>query len=153
LKLDAAKGQLELTTTNTDLNTQYRLWEGEYLGVRLADHGFTGTEDFAVSATFLNIPALEIVGQFGLFAGPASDRSIRGGLINSRREESGQYKQFLVTNKNGEDSRPYKVGLFETGTDLRITLRHAAGTYTLTVENLTTGEASTLTARHPQFLN
>jgi hypothetical protein len=154
LRLNTAKGQLELTTTNTDLNTQYRLWEGEYLGVRLADFGFTGTEDFTVSATFLNIPALEIVGQFGLYAGSASDRTIRGGLINSRRTESGQYTQFLVTNQDGKDSAPHKVGLLETGSDLRMTLRRAAGKYALTVENLTTGEASTLTPRgHPAFLD
>jgi ferric-dicitrate binding protein FerR (iron transport regulator) len=154
LKLDPAKGQLELTTTNTDLNTQYRLWEGEYLGVRLADLGFTGPEDFAVSATFLNIPALEIVGQFGLYAGPASDQTIRGGLINSRRKETGQFTQFLVTNQDGKDSLPHKVGLLETGTDLRMTLRRAGGEYTLTVENRTTGEASTLTPRgHPAFLD
>jgi len=154
LLLDPAKGQLELTTTNTDLNTQYRLWEGEYLGVRLADLGFTGPEDFAVSATFLNIPALEIVGQFGLYAGPASDQTIRGGLINSRRNESGQFTQFLVTNQNKKDSPPHKVGLLEPGTDLRMTLRRAGGRYALTVENLTTGEASTLTPRgHPAFLD
>jgi hypothetical protein len=154
LKLDPDKGQLELTTTNTDLNTQYRLWEGEYLGVRLADLGFTGPEDFAVSATFLNIPALEIVGQFGLFAGPASDQTIRGGLINSRRQETGRFTQFLVTNQDGKDFPPHKVGLLETGTDLRMTLRRSGGRYTLTVENLTTGEASTLTPRgHPAFLD
>ena len=33
---------LELTTTRSDLNTQERLWTGEYLGVRLADLGFHG---------------------------------------------------------------------------------------------------------------
>jgi ferric-dicitrate binding protein FerR (iron transport regulator) len=154
LRLDPTKGQLELTTTNTDLNTQYRLWEGEYLGVRLADLGFTGPEDFAVSATFLDIPALEIVGQFGLYAGSASDQTIRGGLINSRRKESGQFTQFLVTNQDGKDSPPHKVGLLEAGTDLRMTLRRAGGGYTLTVENLTAGEASTLTPRgHPAFLD
>jgi hypothetical protein len=154
LRLVAAKGQLELTTTNTDLNTQYRLWEGEYLGVRLADRGFTGSEDFAVSATFLDIPALEIVGQFGLYAGSAGDQTIRGGLINSRRKETGQFTQFLVTNQDGKDFPPHKVGLLETGTDLRMTLRRSGGRYTLTVENLTTGEASTLTPRgHPAFLD
>jgi hypothetical protein len=152
LRLDPAKGRLELTTTNSDLNTQYQLPAGEYLGVRLADLGFTGAEDFAVSATFLNIPALEIVGQFGLYAGPASDQTIRGGLINSRRQ--GGFTQFLVTNQDGKDSVPHKVGLLETGTDLRMTLRRAAGKYALTVENLTTGEASTLTPRgHPAFLD
>jgi hypothetical protein len=153
LRIDRVKGQLELITTNTDLNTGYQLWQGEYPGIRLADLGFTGGEDFAVSATILDIPALEIVGQFGLYAGPASDQTIRGGLINSRRTEVGQFTQFLVTNQDGKDSPPYKVGLLETGTNLRITLRRVAGRYTLAVENLTAGGASTLTVRHPAFLD
>ena len=146
LRLIPAKGQLELTTTKSDLNTQSELPQGEYLGVRLADLGFAGPEDFEVSVTILDIPALEFIGQFGVYAGPASNQNIRGGLISARRKEPGQYTQFLVINRNGDDSRPYKVGLFETGTDLRITLRREAGTFTLTVANLTTAEASTVTA-------
>src|SRR5262249_8571004 len=42
LHVNTGKRQLELTTTNSDLNTQYRLFRGEYLGVRLSDLGFTG---------------------------------------------------------------------------------------------------------------
>ena len=63
--------------------------------------------------------------------------------------QAGRYTQFLVVNRDGRDSRPCKVGLFETGTDLRFTLRRAAGAYTLTVENLSTREASTLTVPDP----
>src|SRR5262249_30734719 len=84
LRLDAEKSQLELTTTNSDLNTQYKLQDGEYLGVRLSDLGFSGKEDFAVTVTIANIPALEVVGQFGLYAGATSARNIRGGLIGHR---------------------------------------------------------------------
>lgn len=151
LRFVPEKKQLELTTTKSDLNTQSDLPQGEYLGVKLTDHGFTGAEDFAVSVTILDIPALEHIGQFGLYAGPASDNSIRGGLISTKRSEPGQYMQFLVANRNGVDSRPYKVGLFETGSDLRITLTRTAGEYTLKIENLTNGNASTLTARQSPF--
>jgi hypothetical protein len=153
LRLDLAQRLLELTTTNSDLNTQYRLHHGEYLGMRLADLGFTGREDFAVSVTIPNIPALESVGQFGLYAGPRSDRNIRGGLISSRRLGPGQYTQFLVNNDAGCDADPYRVGLLTTGTDLRLTLKRTGGKYALTVENMTAGGASTLTIRHPAFLD
>jgi ferric-dicitrate binding protein FerR (iron transport regulator) len=151
LRLVPDRGQLELTTTDSDLNTQYKLWQGEYLGLRLSDLGFTGSEDFEVAATFPAIPALEFVGQFGLYAGAKSDRTIRGGLLS--RRQSGEYTQFLVNNPDGTDTDVYKVGLLTTGTDLRLTLRRAAGRYTLTVENLTAGGASTLTTRHPAFLD
>jgi hypothetical protein len=187
LRLNRDKSQLELTTTNTDLNTQYQLDKGEYFGVRLADLGFTGKEDFAVAVTVHNIPALEVVGQFGLYAGARSDRSIRGGLIvqcpddgarsnpasgnqsphsldtnrkpkardGSRTQiEPGQYTQYLVNNDKGIDTADIcKVGLLSTGTDLRLTLKRTGGKYSLTVENLTEGSTSTLTIRHPDFLD
>jgi hypothetical protein len=151
LRLDTQRGQLELTTTNSDVNTQYQLHHGEYLGVRLADLGFTGQEDFAVTTTIPNIPALEFVGQFGLYAGAGSDRNIRGGVIG--RREPGQYTQFLVNNKQGKDVDVCRVGLLSTGADLRLTLKRARGKYSLTVENLTAGSSSALAIRHPDFLD
>src|SRR5581483_6426258 len=80
LRLDTARGRLELTTTKSDINTQYKLDQGEYLGVRLSDLGFTGKEDFAIAVTIPDIPALEFVGQFGLYTGSSSKKNIRGGV-------------------------------------------------------------------------
>jgi hypothetical protein len=152
LRLNHEKSQLELTTTDSDLNTQYKLGQGEYFGVRLADLGFTGKEDFEAAVTIHNIPALGVVGQFGLFAGARSDRSIRGGLIGHM--EPGQYTQFLVNNDKGCDTPDInKVGLLSTGTDLRLTFRRIGGKYSLTVENLTEGSTTTLTIRHPDFMD
>jgi hypothetical protein len=151
LRLNTAKGQLELTTTNSDVNTQFKLHHGEYLGVRLSELGFTGKEDFAVTATIPNIPALEFVGQFGLYAGVRSDRNVRGGVIG--RREPGQYTQFFVNNNDGKDSDICKVGLFSTGADLRLTLKREHGEYALTVKNLTEGTSSTLAIPHPDFLD
>jgi hypothetical protein len=151
LHLNTKKGQLELTTTNSDLNGPLALHEGEYLGLRLADLGFTGKEDFAVTTTLLNIPALEFVGQFGLYAGARSDLAIRGGLI--ARRQPGQYRQFLVNTLNAKDRDLYMVGLLSTGSDLRLTLKRAGGKYALSHENLSEGGASTLTIAHPDFLD
>jgi hypothetical protein len=152
LRLDPDRGQLELTTTNSDINTQFKLYHGEYLGVRLSELGFTGKEDFAVTAYLPNIPALQSVGQFGLYAGAGSDKNIRGGLIR-RRIEPEQYTQFLVNNNGGSDTDPIRIGLLSTGDDLRLTLRRTAGKYSLTVENQTTGGSSTLSVRHLEFLD
>jgi hypothetical protein len=152
LRLNREKSQLELTTTDSDLNTQYKLDQGEYFGVRLAALGFTGKEDFEAAVTIHNIPALEVVGQFGLFAGARSNRSIRGGLIGHM--EPGQYTQFLVNNDKGCDTPDInKVGLLSTGTDLRLTFKRIGGKYSLTVENLTEGSTSALTIRHPDFMD
>jgi hypothetical protein len=149
LALDFERGWLELTTTSSDINTQYRLGQGEYLGVRLADLGFTGKEDFEVTATIPNIPSLKAVGQFGLYAGVHSDKNIRGGVI-SRGE--GEYTQFLVHNHGGRDSDLNMVGLLSPGTDLRLTLKRSAGKYALTIENQSTGDTSSVTIRPSEFL-
>jgi hypothetical protein len=153
LRLDPAKGRLELTATRSDLNGRYRLRGGEYPGLRLSGLGFTGAEDFEVSAVFPESPALNFIGQFGLYAGARSDRAIRGGVIKLRKDGAEIYTQFLVNNPNGKDADLYEVGLLRPGTDLRLTLRRAAGKYTLTVENLSTGGASTLAIRHPDYLD
>jgi hypothetical protein len=151
LVLDPDAGRLSLTTTDSDINRQVNLGAGEYLGVRLADLGFTGAEDFAVSAALPNIPALRGVGQFGLYAGTRGDRTIRGGVIS--KAEPGQYSQFLVNNNGGRDSDAHFVGLSSVGDDLRLTLRRTGGKYSLAVDNETAGGSTTLAIRHSDFLD
>jgi len=151
LRLRADNRALELTTTRSDLNTQELLPTGEYLGFRLAELGFTGKEDFEISATIPNIPGLRVVGQFGLYAGSRSDTNIRGGLI--RRPDPDSYRLFLVNNSLGVDHDIYEVGLMTIGDDLRLTLRRIRGRYSLLVENLTQNSSSTLEIVHPAFLD
>jgi hypothetical protein len=151
LRLDPDRRALALTTTRSDINTQLGMKTGEYLGIRLADLGFTGAEDFAISATIPEIPGLASVGQFGLYAGVRSDKNIRGGLISN--PEPDRYGLFLVNNNGGRDSDLYEVGLMSTGDDLRLTLRRTGGAYALIVENLTKHSSSTLAIAHPAFLD
>jgi hypothetical protein len=151
LRLAPKRSALELTTTCSDINTQQGMDTGEYLGFRLADMGFTGAEDFAISATIPEIPGLASVGQFGLYAGSKSDKNIRGGLISQL--EPDRYLLFLVNNNGGRDSDLYEVGLTSSGDDLRLTLRRIAGLYSLVVENLTRHSSSTLSIAHPAFLD
>lgn len=151
LNLNTDARRLELITTRSDINTQHQLAQGEYLGIRLADLGFTGSEDFEIAVTLPNIPALHAVGQFGLYAGTRSDQNIRGGLIS--RSEPGRYGQFLVNNNGGRDSDLNVVGLLSSGDDLHLVLRRREGRYSLSVDNRSTGASSSLTIRHPDFLD
>jgi hypothetical protein len=151
LRVVRKRGALELTTTRSDLNTQEHMPIGEYLGWHLPELGFTGKEDFQISATIPNIPGLALVGQFGLYVGPNSQKNIRGGLIS--RPMPDLYRLFLVNNCKGIDTDIYEVGLMTTGDDLRLTLRRIAGRYSLVVENLTRKSSSTLTIVHPAFLD
>ncbi len=154
LRLDVAGGRLSLTTTENDLNKQYKVRRGEYVGWRLSDLGFTGEEDFAVTAVFPTTPALDVVDQFGLYAGARSDRHIRGGLMRRGEEKGiGPATQFFVGNNGGRDSNLHMVGLVRGGENLAMTLQRVGGKYSLAVENQTTGESTTLTIRHPEFLD
>jgi hypothetical protein len=154
LRLNLDKGRLELTTTENDLNGRYKLFQGEYPGVRLADLGFTGKEDFAVTTVIANIPSLETVDQVGLYAGVRSDRNIRGGLLRPGEQKGeGPARQFFVHNNGGKDSHLSMVGLVSIGADLRLTLQRIGGKYSLRSENQTTGESCILINRHPDFLD
>ena len=143
LRLRTDRRALELTTTRSDLNEQVGLDRGEYLGVGLAELGFTGAEDFAISAEVTAIPGLDVVGQFGLYAGVRSDRAIRGGVL--RQREVDRYGLFLVNNVNGIDQDINEVGVTTTGDDLRFTLRRVDGAYSFRVDNLTRRSSNTLT--------
>jgi hypothetical protein len=150
LKLNSALKQLEISTTNSDINRKYQLAHGEYLGFRLSDLGFTGDEDFIITATIPNIPAIKPLGQFGLFAGTKSDCCIRGGLIS---RQASDYKLFMVNNNGGDDSNAHFVGVQSSREDMRMSLHRVSGKYSLTVENLTSGGASTVSVKHPDFLD
>jgi hypothetical protein len=176
LRLDPALGQLVLKTTNSDLNTSFRVHVGEYLGVRLTDLGFAGAEDFTISVVMTDIPALPRVGQFGLYVGVHHKLNFRGGVINWNKDAAeAEYGHFVMQNKDGKD-RDFRtitansntqgtiegkdgkdvlhqiVGAALPGHDLRITLRREGSKYTLTNENLTTGVAMSLTVPQPDFL-
>jgi hypothetical protein len=151
LVLSTPDRSLRLTTTRSDLNTQDHMLTGEYLGLRLHDLGFTGSEDFEISTTIPKIPGLKQVGQFGLYVGAGSTACIRGGLISWAMPD--RYGLFLVNNHGGVDSDLNELGLMSTGDDLRLTLRRLGGEFSLLVENLSRRSSSTLTIAHPAFLD
>ena len=150
LRLDPEARALELTTTRSDLNRQAGVDVGEYLGFRLSELGFTGPEDFTIGVEMPDIPGLERVGQFGLYAGASGSRAIRGGVL---RQKDGSYSLFLVNNRNGVDEDLHEVGLTSTGDHLRFTLQREKGRYSLLAENLTRKSSSRLSIVHPAFLD
>lgn len=144
---------LQMTTTRSDINRQVNLANGEYIGIKLSQFGFSGDEDFSVTVELPDIPNLEDFGQFGLFAGTRSDQVIRGGLIKWGGDQSKPNTLFMVNNHGGTDSDSNKVGLLNKGIDVKLTLARRAGKYTLTAENLSDGGEASLSIRHPEFLD
>jgi len=152
IRLDQQNGRLEIQTTESDINNAHQLAQGEYLGVRLADLGFTGSEDFEVTITLLNLPTLGTFDQIGLYAGFDSGRNIRGGLIG-HSEQPGQATQFLVNHEFVIDKHQQFVGVSPQQSDIVLTLRRSNNRYSLTSENRTTGASVAVTTTHPAFLD
>ena len=75
------------TSPGADFNGQVGMTNATVVGINLSDLGFTGKEDFAITVMIPNIPALEFVGQFGLYAGSHSKANIRGGVLSASRQD------------------------------------------------------------------
>lgn len=85
LDIDTAAGVLHITSTLGDINGQSGLPTLEFPGINLSELGFTGTQDFIVTATFSNVPdntVLKSFDQLGLYVGRDSAENTQGMIIN-----------------------------------------------------------------------
>lgn len=82
LELDQAAGVLRMESTNSNLNGQANLANGVYPGIRLSSLGFTGSEDFCVSAKFTDVRYERIFDQFGVYVGGSSSTAVRAGYLS-----------------------------------------------------------------------
>ena len=98
LRLDTAAGVLALSTTRADFFGRAGLAATSSPGLALADLGFTGTEDFAVTATFRPLTGLGFIDQVGLYVGASSDAITRAGTI-----VFGAPERYSVHSQNGAD--------------------------------------------------
>jgi arabinan endo-1,5-alpha-L-arabinosidase len=81
LQLDTANSKLVLTTTQADFNGRTGLPGNSSPGLALAELGFTGSEDFAVTAVFRPLNGLQFIDQVGVYVGATSDAVTRAGTI------------------------------------------------------------------------
>jgi hypothetical protein len=87
LVLDRRLGILRMTSVNADINGQRNNAGVEFIGIDLGSLGFTGTQDFVVSASFINVPTnfpamSNSFDQFGAFVGEDSLYLTRAGGTN-----------------------------------------------------------------------
>lgn len=87
LVLDRRLGILRMTSTNGDINGQRALGTLNFIGLDLSSLGFTGDQDFQVTASFVNVPTnfpsqSNSFDQFGVFVGEDSQFLTRGGGTN-----------------------------------------------------------------------
>jgi hypothetical protein len=128
-------GTLTIMTTTNDINGQVALNVGEYMGIKLSSLGFTGSEDFSVSATFLDSVFTENYDQFGIIIGGASDANVRMGPLFA-----GGSVMYCVSNIGYDAGGGVFDGTFAPlqGDDITLNISRQAGVYSFSITNLTT---------------
>lgn len=132
LWLDPARGVLELRSTQADFNGRAGLTANSSPGVALAGLGFTGTEDFSVTAVLRTMPALEFIDQVGLYVGASSDAVTRAGTI-----VFGAPERYSTHSLNGSDQDGHFFGFGFDGSDgMTVTLAREAGVWRYFVDGV-----------------
>jgi len=92
LDIDTTSGTLSITTgdgtgSNQDFNGTLGMDTTEALGMNLSSLGYTGSEDFIVTASFNSLPSTENPDQAGIFIGQDSANLTRTGIITFAAQE------------------------------------------------------------------
>jgi len=99
LVLDRRAGWLRMTSTNGDINGQRANATMDFIGIDLSSLAYTGTQDFVVSASFVNVPTnfpsqSNSFDQFGAFVGEDSLYLTRGGGTNYNAFGAPEFEAF-----------------------------------------------------------
>ncbi len=139
LHLDTVRARLTLTTTTADVNRQVNMPDLEAIGVKLASLGFTGSEDFSVSARFIEIPdnsVLDLPDQLGVFVGTSTTSLVRAGFINLERYAPPGEKRFnkgFAVNTNGRDDSGPNFSGPDVGDTMTVEISRTAGIWRVLV--------------------
>ncbi|OPZ27487.1 MAG: hypothetical protein BWZ02_01626 [Lentisphaerae bacterium ADurb.BinA184] len=150
LTLDVANGRLTVRSTRSDLNGQIGMGSGEYFGTRLGPLGYTGTQNFSVTAVFLDVAFPEAYDQIGVFVGSDSANTLRGGLIYGPFAPyfpgAADGENAILINNVGGDDQSEGIRFLDTAVaqadDVQVTLARVSGRFTLTLTDLSNPLAS-----------
>jgi hypothetical protein len=123
---------LALRTTRADFNGAAGLDANSSPGAALADLGFTGSEDFAVTAVFRPLPGIEFIDQVGVYVGASSAALTRAGTIVFAAPE-----RYSVHSRNGVDEGGRFFGFGFNGSDgMTVTITREAGAWRYYVDGV-----------------
>lgn len=144
LRLNTTTGALELSSTQADFFGQFNFANASLPGIDLSSLGFTGTEDFAVTAVFRPLTTLEFIDQVGVYLGSNSNF-----LTRSETIVFGAPERFSAHTQNGADfdGRFFGFGL-NAADGMTVTIAREAGAWRYLIDNL---EWNPLSA--PSFLD
>jgi arabinan endo-1,5-alpha-L-arabinosidase len=132
LQLDPASGVLVLRTTQADFFGRAGLPGASSPGVALAALGYTGSEDFAVTAHVRSLTGIQFIDQVGLYVGASSDALTRAGTIVFAAPE-----RYAVHSQNGADHSGRFFGFGFNGADgMTVTITREAGVWRYFVDGV-----------------
>lgn len=142
-------GALALTTTRTDYYGAVELATNRSVGVPLSSLGFTGAQDFAVTAIFRTPPALGYVDQVGLFVGANASTLTRAGIIVFGTSPEG-YSTHTVS---AADTAGRFGGAVSLADGLTVTIQRSGGVWRHWVEGVEWNPAAYGVKSEASFLN
>ncbi|MFT3780672.1 MAG: glycoside hydrolase family 43 protein [Nibricoccus sp.] len=132
LRLNTTTGSLELSTTQSDFNGQANLGIASMPGANLSSLGFTGSEDFAVTAVFKPLTTLEFIDQVGVYIGANSNLMTRADTIVFATPE-----RHSTHTQNGTDYDGHFFGFGLNAADgMTITITREAGNWRYLIDGL-----------------
>lgn len=147
--MTAGTGGLALTTTQSDYNGSTGLTGNRSIGLALAELGFTGAEDFAVTARFAPLPRLGLVDQVGLFVGTSGTMLTRAGAIVFGSAPEG----YAVHTRAGADKDGHFKGVLDPTDGLTVCIQRASGAWGYWVDDAEWPPLTSGVASEPVFLN
>ncbi|MFP4283144.1 MAG: glycoside hydrolase family 43 protein [Opitutales bacterium] len=132
LELDPANGQLLLTTTRTDFNGQVGVGLISAVGHQLSEFGFTGEEDFVVTAQFGPLTHLAHIDQAGVFVGSSATTLTRAGLIYFEANAN----RLGVHTQNGSDNNPTFLPDMNVADGMSVTIARQDGSWIYLVDGV-----------------
>jgi arabinan endo-1,5-alpha-L-arabinosidase len=153
LSLDTGAGTLSLTSTQSDVNGGAGFAIMSAPALRLSSAGFTGAEDFSVTAVFRPLPAVEFIDQIGLFVGENGSNLTRAGIITF-----GTPEYFSAHTQSGSDNSGRFFGFgFNGSAGMTVTISRTAGEWQYVINgqvwNPNTEGDGTGTKVNPVYLN
>ena len=146
LTLNTGSSQLNLTSTQSDFNAGGSPTPTSNMtapGIKLSSLGYTGTQDFSVTANFKPIPVrpsaggtdangIENIDQVGVYIGTDSQNLTRSGLIVFATPE---YFSGHTTAGADRDGRFFGFGINVTD-GMNVTISRSAGAWTYIIDGL-----------------
>ncbi len=145
----AGAGVLALTTTQSDYNGGAGLAGNRSVGLALAELGFTGAQDFAVTAQFAPLPALGFVDQVGLYVGTGGTALTRAGAIVFGAAPEG----YATHTRAGADKDGRFGGVLAPADGLTVTIQRAGGAWRYGVDGVDWAPQAGGVTSEPTFLN